>query len=126
MAISLTAIGTAIGGFISSAAGAVGSALVGIGTAAGVGGGGIAAGVAGGAIVAGAGVGLATGIKSLATSAPKAPSFNLPGGGGAEGVISSAQASAIAQQKLFRSGSVFTSTLGDPISSAELSGTRLQ
>ncbi len=51
------------------------------------------------------------------------PPSNATGG---EGVITTQEAETLAQQKLFRSGSVFTSTLGDPITTAQLSGTRLQ
>lgn len=51
--------------------------------------------------------------------APQAPSF------GAEGVISDAEAQAIAKKKLFRSGSVATSPLGEDITANQLSATQL-
>lgn len=43
-----------------------------------------------------------------------------------EGVISDAEAAELARKRLFRSGTVYTSTLGEEIDPNSLAGTRLQ
>ena len=56
--------------------------------------------------------------------APPAPK---PGAQGkAEGVISDQEAADLARKRLFRSGTVYTSTLGEEIDPNSLAGTRLQ
>lgn len=46
--------------------------------------------------------------------------------GKSEGVISDAEAADLARKRLFRSGTVYTSTLGEEIDPNSLAGTRLQ
>ena len=55
-----------------------------------------------------------------------APSRSDSGSAGGEGVMSDAEAADIARKRLFRSGTVYTSTLGEEIDPNSLSGTRLQ
>lgn len=43
-----------------------------------------------------------------------------------EGVISDSEAAELARKRLFRSGTVYTSTLGEEIDPNSLAGTRLQ
>jgi len=43
-----------------------------------------------------------------------------------EGVMSDAEAADLARKRLFRSGTVYTSTLGEEVDPNSLSGTRLQ
>ena len=53
------------------------------------------------------------------SSNPTAPSAS-------EGILSDAEAQDIAKKKLFRSGTVATSPLGEDITASQLSGTQLQ
>jgi len=46
--------------------------------------------------------------------------------GSKEGVISDSEAADLARKRLFRSGTVYTSTLGEEIDPNSLAGTRLQ
>jgi len=50
----------------------------------------------------------------------------VPQSPAAEGIISDAEAQDLAKKKLFRSGTVYTSPLGEDITASQLSGTQLQ